>query len=91
MSYDNDMQVILETVHSDKPNAPTYRVKVEMGGQKYQAGLWKWTKKDGTAVTDKQGSGKYKGKLEVDTYQAEPAPEPQTVDLPPDPDSSVPF
>lgn len=76
--YDNDMQVILEKVTSDHPKAPPYRVKVEVGGQKYQAGLWLWTKKDGTKVTDKHGNGKYKGTLEIDTYQAEQAMQDQS-------------
>lgn len=71
MSYDNEKQVIVSKVHSDNPKAPGLRVEVEINGQKYQAGLWHWQKKDGSFVTDKQGAKKYIGKLEVDTYGQE--------------------
>lgn len=68
-NYDNNMQVILEKVVSDKEKAPALRVKVEMNGVKYEAGLWPWNHKDGTPVTDNNGNGKYLGKLKVDDYQ----------------------
>lgn len=90
MSYDNDMQVIVSKVHSDKPKAPALRVEVEINGTKYQAGLWQWQKKDGSFVTDKQGARKYKGKIEVDTYGQDE--QPKMTEAPPTADEDdIPF
>ena len=87
MSYDNDMEIILSKVVSDKPNAPAWRVTFEMDGQKYKAGLWVWDRKDGTFVTDQDGNKKYKGKIEIDDYtppasQPEPAKDFDDDDIP---------
>lgn len=71
MSYDNDRQVILSKVTSENPKAPPLRVKVELNGVQYEAGLWPWTKKDGTPVCDKNGAAKYIGKLELDDWEPE--------------------
>lgn len=70
MSYDNEKQVIISKVISDNPKAPALRVDVVIDGVKHTAGLWAWDRKDGTKVLDKAGNGKYIGKLEVDTYEA---------------------
>ena len=77
MSYDNNLELIIKRVVSEKPNAPVLRASVEIDGTKYKASLWTWTRKDGSKVTDKNGNPQWKGKLEVDTYepngkQAEP-------------------
>jgi hypothetical protein len=80
MSFDNNMQVIVSKVVSDKTNAPTLRVNTEINGQKYKAGLWLWKRKDGTTVTDKAGNAQYKGTLEVDDYEANTAPPPPPQD-----------
>lgn len=72
MSYDNSKQVVLTKVQSDSPKAPALRVNFEVDGTKYKAGLWAWTRKDGTPVTDKNGNQMYQGNYEVDTYTAEP-------------------
>jgi len=80
-NFDNNMQVIVSKVVSDKANAPTLRVNMEINGVKYKAGLWLWTRKDGSNVTDKAGNGQYKGTLEVDDYQPQgQAPQPAPVD-----------
>lgn len=71
MSYDNEKQVIISKVVSDNPKAPALRVDVVINGVKHTAGLWAWDRKDGSKVLDKAGNGKYIGKLEVDTYEAE--------------------
>jgi hypothetical protein len=68
MSYDNSMQAILKKVHSDNPQAPALRLEITIEGKKYRAGLWPWTRKDGSPVLDKDGRGQYIGKVEVDTY-----------------------
>jgi hypothetical protein len=70
MSYDNEKQVIISKVVSDNPKAPALRVDVVINGVKHTAGLWAWDRKDGSKVVDKAGNGKYIGKLEVDTYEA---------------------
>jgi len=92
--YDNNMQVIVSKVVSDKRNAPTLRVSVEIDGQRYQAGLWPWTRKaDNSHVTDKNGNTQYKGKLEVDDYQGGNGPS-APPDAPPpsnDFDDDIPF
>ena len=88
MSYDNNMQVIVSKVVSDKTNAPTLRVNLEINGQKYKAGLWQWTRKaDGSSVLDKNGNAQYKGTLEVDDYRGKDQPASQQ----PAQDSGVPF
>jgi hypothetical protein len=75
--YDNNMEIILSKVVSDNPRAPALRVTFEINGQKYKAGLWPWERKDGSRVTDKDGNGKYKGKIEIDDYVPnQPANEP---------------
>ena len=71
MSYDNTKQVILRKVQSDNPKAPALQVEFEFNGQKYRAGLWNWTRKDGSPVTDKNGNGMYIGDYERDTYAEE--------------------
>ena len=69
-NYDNNLQVIVSKIVSDKQKAPTLRVSVEINGTKYQAGLWPWTRKaDNSLVKDKHGNMQYKGKLEVDDYK----------------------
>ena len=70
MSYDNEKQVIISKIISDNPKAPALRVDVVINGVKHTAGLWTWERKDGSKVVDKAGNGKYIGKLEVDTYEA---------------------
>ena len=70
MSYDNEKQVIISKIISDNPKAPALRVDVVINGVKHTAGLWAWQRKDGSKVVDKAGNGKYIGKLEVDTYEA---------------------
>tara|TARA_R110000772_G_scaffold221128_1_gene331530 strand:+ start:472 stop:765 length:294 start_codon:yes stop_codon:yes gene_type:complete len=70
MSYDNEGQVIISKVISENPKAPALRVDVVINGVKHTAGLWAWDRKDGSKVVDKAGNGKYIGKLEVDTYEA---------------------
>ena len=70
MSYDNEKQVIISKVVSDNPKAPALRVDVVINGVKHTAGLWAWERKDGSKVVDKASNGKYIGKLEVDTYEA---------------------
>ena len=70
MSYDNEKQVIISKIISDNPKAPALRVDVVINGVKHTAGLWAWERKDGSKVVDKAGNGKYIGKLEVDTYEA---------------------
>jgi len=96
MSYDNSNQAILSKVVSDKENAPALRVEFNVEGVKYKASLWPWTRKDGSPVTDKNGNGQYKGKVERDTYgeeqqasgmaQAKAAAEPDFGDI-----DSIPF
>ena len=89
--YNNDMQIIVSKVISDKTNAPTLRVNTEINGQKYKAGLWAWKRKDGSTVTDKNGNKQYKGVLEVDDYQANaPQQQPPTPN-PMDFDDDIPF
>jgi hypothetical protein len=61
--YDNNLQVIVSKVVSDKQNAPTLNVTVEIAGRKYSSGLWLWRRKDGSTVNDKHGNAMYKGKL----------------------------
>ena len=68
MEYDNSKQVIVRKVVTDKPNAPVLSVQWEQGGQKFQAGLWAWTRKDGSPVLDKHGNAMYQGSWELDTY-----------------------
>jgi len=68
MSYDNSNQAILKKVVSDNPNAPKLRLEITIEGKKYKAGLWAWTRKDGSPVNDKNGAGQYIGKVELDTY-----------------------
>ena len=70
MSYDNEKQVIISKVVSDNAKAPALRVDVVIDGVKHTAGLWAWERKDGSKVVDKAGNGKYIGKLEVDTWEA---------------------
>ena len=72
--YDKNMEFILFKVVSENPKAPALRVNFEIDGQKYKAGLWPWERKDGTRVTDKDGNGKFKGKIEVDDYQPQSTP-----------------
>lgn len=69
--FDNELQVIIRKGHSDNPKAPPLRVDVVINGVKHTGGVWKWTRKDGTPVVDKQGGGMYIGKLEVDTWAQE--------------------
>lgn len=69
MSYDNNRQIIVSKVVSDKPNAPKLRASTEFDGVKWQAGLWPMTRKDGSVVTDKNGNTLYKGTFEVDDYK----------------------
>ena len=71
MSFDNSKQVVLSKVVSDNPAAPVMRVNFEVNGQKYQAGLWPWTRKDGSPVTDKAGNALYKGDWDEDNYTAQ--------------------
>ena len=71
MSFDNSKQVVLSKVVSDNPAAPVMRVNFEVNGQKYQAGLWAWTRKDGSPVTDKAGNALYKGDWDEDNYTAQ--------------------
>lgn len=87
MSYDNNMQVIVSKVVSENTKAPVLRVQVQMNGEKYTAGLWPWSRKDGSQVRDKKGNIQYIGTLEVDTYQKEEHP------TPPEPDfnDEIPF
>ena len=68
MSYDNSNQAILKKVKSDNPKAPTLRLELTIDGVKHKAGLWAWTRKDGSPVLDKDGQGQYIGKIELDTY-----------------------
>ncbi len=68
MTYDNSNQAILKKVTSDNPKAPALRLEITINGQKYKAGLWPWTRKDGSPVVDKNGHGQYIGQVEVDTY-----------------------
>ena len=69
MQFDNEGQAILSKVTSDNPKAPPLRIDVVVKGVKYTTGLWPWLRKDGSPVLDKNGNAKYKGKLEVDTYE----------------------
>lgn len=71
MSYDNSKQVVLSKVVSDNEKAPVMRVNFEVNGQKYQAGLWPWTRQDGSPVTDKAGNALYKGNWSEDNYTAQ--------------------
>ena len=71
MSFDNSKQVVLSKIVSDNPAAPVMRVNFEVNGQKYQAGLWPWTRKDGSPVTDKAGNALYKGDWDEDNYTAQ--------------------
>jgi len=71
MSFDNSKQVVVSKVVSDNPAAPALRVNFEINGQKYQAGLWPWTRKDGSQVTDKAGNALYKGDWAEDNYTAQ--------------------
>jgi len=66
--YDNNMQIILTKVVSDKPNAPALRVNFEMNGQKFKASLWQWITKDGRHINDTAGNPKFLGKIEIDDY-----------------------
>lgn len=69
MSYDNDMQVIIKKVVSDKQNAPSMGVEVTTeNGKKYKAPVWPWRRKDGSLVKDKNGNMQYKGPLKVDDF-----------------------
>jgi len=69
MNYDNSKQVIIRKVVSDKPTAPELSVEFTgSDGVKYRAGMYRWTKKDGSIVKDKNGNSMYQGKYEVDTY-----------------------
>ena len=68
MSYDNDNQLIIKKVTSDNPKAPKLRAEIVVNGQKLKAGLWPWTRKDGSPVLDKEGNGQYIGKIEEDNY-----------------------
>lgn len=68
MSYDNSNQIILKKVVSENPNAPKLRAEITIDGVKHKAGLWVWTRKDGSPVQDKDGNGQYIGKVELDTY-----------------------
>ena len=70
MGYDNSKQVVLSKVVHDNPQAPVMRVNFEVNGQKYQAGLWPWTRKDGTPVVDKAGNALYIGDWSEDNYAA---------------------
>jgi len=67
-NYDNSNQAILKKVVSDNPNAPKMRLELTINGVKHKAGLWPWTRKDGSPVNDKNGAGQYIGKIELDTY-----------------------
>ena len=88
MSYDNNMQIIMSKVVSDNTKAPALRINLEINGVKYKAGLWVWTKRDGTTVTDKAGNAQYKGTLEVDDYeQKQPAEQAPPEDF----DDDIPF
>ena len=90
-NFDNNMQVIVSKVVSDNQNAPTLRVNLEINGVKYKAGLWNWTRKDGSSVTDKDGNGQYKGKLEVDDFRPE-GTQPSQPDYPaPELNDEIPF
>jgi len=70
-NFDNSKQVVLSKVVSDNPAAPVMRVNFEVNGQRYQAGLWAWTRKDGSPVTDKAGNALYKGDWDEDNYTKE--------------------
>lgn len=81
-------EIIVKKVVSDNPDAPKLRAEITVDGQKYRAGLWVWTRKDGSEVRDKLGNLQYKGKVEVDDYkpsEAQPKAEPEFVD------SDIPF
>ena len=88
MSFDNNLQVIVSKVVSDNPKAPPLRVQFEVGGVKYQAGVWPWKKKDGSPVLDKNGNGKYIGTAEVDNYEPK---QQQTAPPQDDFDDDIPF
>jgi hypothetical protein len=70
-NYDNSNQAILKQVVSDNPKAPKLRLELTINGVKYKAGLWPWTRKDGSPVQDKNGKGQYIGRVELDTYGQE--------------------
>ena len=93
MSYDNNMQVIVRKVVSDKQNAPLMSVSIEIDGTKYTSGLWRWTRKDGSLVLDKNGNAMYNGKLKVDDYTPKDQGQPETQNASPDPefDDDIPF
>lgn len=78
--YDNKDQLILKKVVSDNPKAPLYRAEITLGGVKYQAPLWWWTRKDGSDVLDKQGNRQFIGDIEVDNWKPEQQSAPQPVD-----------
>lgn len=65
-------EIIIKKVVSENPDAPVMRAEITIGGQKYKAGLWFWRRKDGSLVLDKAENKQYKGKIEVDDYQAAP-------------------
>jgi hypothetical protein len=75
--YDNDMQIIVRRVQSDEQNAPSMSAKFEMNGVKYEAPLWRWTRKDGTQVLDKNGNPMLKGKIKIDEYAERQGMKPQ--------------
>lgn len=94
MSYDNDKQIIVSKVVSDKARAPTLRVSLEIDGVKYKAGLWHWTRRDGSSVTDKNGNSQYKGTLEIDDFRSGPKTQGAQQDHGPGPDDfddDIPF
>ena len=69
MEYDNSKQVIVSAVTSDNPKAPVIRVEfMNENGEKQKAGVWLWTRKDGSPVLDKDGKKRYIGNYEPDTY-----------------------
>lgn len=72
MSYDNSKQVILRKIQVDNPKPTTPVMSVEFTGPdgvKYEAPLWPWTRKDGSAVLDKNGNAMYQGSYKEDTYK----------------------
>ena len=62
-------EIIIKKVASDNDKAPVMRAEITMNGNKYKAGLWVWTRKDGSPVLDKAGAKQLKGKIELDDYE----------------------
>ena len=56
-------EITLFTVTSTNPKAPMYRASIRIGGVEYEAPIWPRTRRDGTAVTDRQGNPIIGGKI----------------------------